>query len=189
MKRKWAVTMGVVGLLAALVAAEFLLRGAVGTGAYLVLVNRGTAVAEDVVVLAGGERYEVGPIAVGETARVLIAGRGRLPLKVTLNQPKAGYTVVEIPEFDAPWLRREGLGFVLELDDRGHTRFNDDQQYGPPPRGPLGRIYSYVRAKVVDEVKAGDDDQTRLGPDPFEPVRSVVRAESPGVGQRPIRGK
>lgn len=183
MKRKWAVTLGVVGLLAALVAAEFLLRGAVGTGAYLVLVNRGTADAEDVVVQAGGERYEVGPIAVGETTRVLIATRGREALKVTLSQPNAGYTVVEIPEFDAPWLRSEGLGFVLELDDRGHTRFNDEQSYGPPPRGPLGRIYTYVRGKVDDEV-GPTDDQTRAGSDNFEPVRAVVKNGPPSQFQR-----
>ncbi|SIN99233.1 hypothetical protein SAMN05444166_1944 [Singulisphaera sp. GP187] len=128
-RRKRNFTIGIVVSL--LVAAEVGLQSLRLPAASVRVVNQGGEPIKNLRLVSGRSEATVATIPDGESANLVLEGRGKQTLVVSFQQKNNPLVNFEIPVFDPAALHRDGFSLVIVIRQNEFERYQDD---GDPPR-------------------------------------------------------
>jgi hypothetical protein len=144
MTRRTRGTLIVLAVLGTLLGAEVVLNLLKDPEALVLVENKGPEPIEGLVVAFGSRKAEVAYVAPGETARLLMSGRGTQTLQLSFRQKGNAMGGYQVPGFDPGLMSRDGSKLVLEIHPNQVIRYQDEGE----PSTPVGRYASDVGQRV-----------------------------------------
>jgi len=100
------------------------------------IVNQCDEPMERLEVASGRSKVTIDRVAVGDSVRVMLSGRGPRPLKLSYRQGGNSLAGFELPMFDAEELERDGYRLVLNVKGNQFERYQEKLE----PKTLWGRL-------------------------------------------------